>query len=107
MSFTIEKSVQATRDIEEAFVFIAEGNLDIAVRFLVSVEESLEMIAEHPMIGSKYRFENQRLADLRIWRVKGFENYLVAYLPQIEDENLRVMRILNSSRDLNAIFGQP
>jgi toxin ParE1/3/4 len=106
MSFTIEKSVQATRDIEEAFVFIAEGNLDIAVRFLVAVEESLEMMAEHPMIGSSYRFEHEKLADLRIWRVKGFENYLMVYLPQIEFENIRVMRILNSSRDLNAIFGQ-
>ncbi len=73
MPFTIEKSVQFTRDIEGAFVYIAADNLDIAVHFLVAVEESLEMLAEHPMIGSGYRFEQEKLVGLRIWRVKGLK----------------------------------
>lgn len=48
MSYAVEKSVQSKRDIEEAFVYIGEQNLDTAVYFLVAVEESIEMIATHP-----------------------------------------------------------
>ena len=58
MGYEIEKSVQAARDIEEAFVYIGEENLDAAVYFLVAVEESIEIIASHPLIGSSRHFQN-------------------------------------------------
>ncbi len=62
MSYAVEKSVQAKRDIEEAFVYIGEENLDTAVYFLVAVEESIEMIATHPFIGSSRHFQNTKSA---------------------------------------------
>ena len=79
MIYTIEKSVQSERDIEEAFVYIAEDDLDTAVYFLVAVEESIEGLAAHPFAGSSRQFQNSKLDNLRMWRVKGYENYLIIY----------------------------
>lgn len=66
MRFTIQKSVQATRDIEEAFVYIAEDNLDVAVRFLGVVEESTNTLAVHPLIGNAKHLHNTKLGNLRM-----------------------------------------
>lgn len=102
MSYTIEKSVQATRDIEEAFVYIADDNLDVAIKFLVNVEDSLDMLTAHPFIGSNRHFQATKLNHLRIWRVKGFESYLIIYA--VEDERIKLMRVINAKRDFNLIF---
>lgn len=102
MDYTIQKSVQAKRDIEEAFVFIAESDLDVAVYFLVAVEESIKMLAKQPFIGSKRKFQNTKLNDLRIWRVKGYENYLIIYA--VEENTIKIIRFINARRDFNLIF---
>ena len=102
MSHLIEKSVQSTRDIEEAFVYIAEDNLDKAVYFLVAVEESIETLAEHPFIGSNRHFQNTKLNNLRMWRVKGFEDYLIIYT--VEEVTVKIIRLLNAKRDFNLVF---
>lgn len=104
MSYTIERSVQSLRDIEEVFVYIAEGDLDRAVYFLVAVEETVEILSANPLIGSKRLFENKKLNDLRIWRVKGFENYLIVYQPLSESKVIRILRLLNAKRDFDLIF---
>ena len=48
MTLIVEKSDRSSRDIEEAFVYIAENNLDRAVEFLVAIEDSLALVAENP-----------------------------------------------------------
>lgn len=102
MSYIIEKSVQAERDIEEAFVYIAEDNIDAAVYFLVAVEESIEMHAAHPLIGSNRNFQNTKLRGLRIWQVKNYENYLIVYM--VEESTIKIVRFLNAKRDFNLLF---
>lgn len=104
MGYGVEKSVQSIRDIEESFVYIAEVDLDKAVYFLVAVEETLEVLSVNPLIGSNRRFENKKLSDLRIWRVKGFENYLIVYLPVSENKIVKLVRLLNVNRDFDLIF---
>ncbi len=76
MSYAVEKSVQSVRDIEEAFIYIAEDNLDAAVNFLTAIEESIETLAAHPLIGSSRPFQNEKIRDLRIWQVKHHKNLL-------------------------------
>ncbi|CAN5672683.1 hypothetical protein BH20ACI4_BH20ACI4_21090 [soil metagenome] len=102
MSLTILKSIQAVRDIEEAFVYIAEENLDKGVYFLVAVEETLEMLAEQPFIGSQRKFQNKKLENMRMWRVKRFENFLIFYT--IEENIIKVFRLINAKRDFNLLF---
>lgn len=65
---------------------------------------TLEMLSAHPLIGSKRRFENKKLNDLRTWPVKGFENYLIVYLPAVENKVIKLTRLLNVKRDFDLIF---
>ena len=103
MPFEVEKSVRSSRDIEEAFVFIAENNLDRGVYFLVAIEDSLSLLAENPFMGHERPFKNSRLSGLRVWRVKGFHNYVLIYLVDEEAKELRLMRLVNSKRDFDKI----
>lgn len=102
MSYLVEKSVQSARDIEEAFVYIAEDNLDVAVYFLVAVEESIERLAEQPFIGSNRHFQDTKLNNLRVWRVKDYEDYLIIYA--VEETTVKIIRLINAKRDFNLIF---
>ena len=103
MDYSVLKSVQAVRDIEESFVYIAENDLDRAVYFLVAVEETIEMIAKNPFIGSVRQFQNAKLKNLRMWRVKGYENHLIFYA--VEENEIKIVRFLNAKRDYYLIFG--
>ena len=95
MSYEIERSSQLIRDIEEAFVYIAEGDIDKGVHFLVAVEETLEMLSANPLMGSNRRFENKKLNQLRSLQVKGFENYLIVYLAVPNDKVVKPLRLLS------------
>lgn len=103
MTYEIFKRPQAERDIEECFVYIAEENLDTAVYFLVAVEDSLEQLAEFPFIGSKRTFQNPRFQAIRMWRVKGYPDYLIFY--QIIDDRIEIIRVVHGSRDIDEMFG--
>ncbi len=102
MEYIILKSVQVERDIEEAFVYIAENDLDAAVYFLVAVEEFIELLAKNPFLGNIRQFQNTKLKNLRVWRVNGYENYLIFYA--VEENAIKVLRFLNSKRDSSLIF---
>ncbi len=102
MSREIFKRPQAERDIEECFVYIAEDNLDVGVRFLVAVEDSLEQLAKFPSIGKRRNFSDARFQNVRMWRVKGFESYLIFY--SVTENTIEVIRLLHGSRDIEDLF---
>jgi addiction module RelE/StbE family toxin len=102
MIYKVEKSTQAMRDIEEAFVYIANDNLDIAVHFLTATEESTEALARRPFIGSPRAFNDTKLKNLRLWRVKGFERYLIIYT--VLEDTVKVLRVINAKRDFNLLL---
>ena len=103
MSFEIRKKPQAERDIEECFVFIGEDNLDIAVHFLVAVEDTIETISKNPSLGKPREFKDSKIQNLRMSLVKGFHKYQIYYT--IKDEIIEIVRVLHGARDLNDIFG--
>ncbi len=102
MAFNVSKRPQADRDIEECFVFIAEGDLDGAVKFLVAVEDSLDELSRFPMLGREGRHRDGRLLGYRIWKVRGYDNYLLFY--QLRADTVELFRVLQSSRDIESIF---
>jgi len=99
---TVTKRIQAERDVEECFVYIGKESLDAGVRFLVAAEESFEFLAKMPHIGSPREFRSTRLRNIRMWPVKGFEDYLIFYRPT--DEGIEVLRVLHSKRDIEEVF---
>lgn len=102
MPLSIIKRPQAKRDIEECFVYIAEDNLDVGVYFLVAVEDTLEIIAQNPYIGSKKQVNSSKLKDVRMWRVKSYPNYLIFYL--VNNESIEIIRMIHAKRDFTIIF---
>ena len=66
MTRFVLKRPQATRDIEEAFVFIAENDFDSGLNSLFAVEQSLELIAENPLIGAERNFTIAELQGVRM-----------------------------------------
>lgn len=79
MSLPVFKRPQVERDIEEAFVFIGEGDFDTGLDFLFAVEQTLEMIGQNPFIGSEREFVSPELKGVRMWRVKTYEKHLIFY----------------------------
>jgi len=102
MSREIRKKPQAERDIEECFVFIGEDNLDVAVHFLVAVEDTIEIIAKNPFIGSVREFKDSKAQNIRMMLVKGFRSYQIFYTAT--GDRIEIIRVLHSARDLPDIF---
>jgi toxin ParE1/3/4 len=73
---------RARRDIIEIAVFIAQDSVESSDRFLEATELTLQALARMPRVGALCRFRNPRFAGVRMWRVRGFENYLIFYRPQ-------------------------
>jgi toxin ParE1/3/4 len=102
MPYEIFKRPQAARDIEECFVYIAEDNLDAGVTFLVAVEDAIEQLARFPLLGKARQFADRRIQNVRMWKVKNFENYLIFYT--VAENRIEVVRILHSARDIEDLF---
>jgi plasmid stabilization system protein ParE len=93
----IVKRVAAKRDLIVHFAFIAEGSPDAARRFLVSAEKSFQDLAEMPYMGAPRDALSSKFADIRLWRVTGFENYLILYRPR--SDGIAVERVIHAKQD--------
>jgi toxin ParE1/3/4 len=102
MSLIVQKRPQALRDIEKCFVFIAEDDLEVGLRFLLAVEKTLNELAQLPQIGRTQEFENPSLRGIRMWFVKGFERYLIFYF--VTETWIDIIRLIHSARDIENQF---
>jgi toxin ParE1/3/4 len=84
--------------------YIAQDNFEAADHFLEACEETFQQLAQIPFIGSVREFQNQRLKDVRMWRVKGFEKHLIFYRP-IQD-GIEILHVVHAARDLEALFAE-
>ena len=76
---TVTQREAARRDLVEHFVYLAEeAGLDVAERFLTNAEASFNDLAQQPNMGPPLMLKHPDLANVRKWRVKGFDNHLVS-----------------------------
>jgi toxin ParE1/3/4 len=88
----------ALDDLVDHFVFLAENaDTDTAERFLINAEAAFDDLFLQPMIGSPLRLKHPDLAGMRKWRVKGFDNHLIFYMPM--PDGVSIVRVLHASRD--------
>ncbi|MCP9496851.1 MAG: type II toxin-antitoxin system RelE/ParE family toxin [Pyrinomonadaceae bacterium MAG19_C2-C3] len=93
----------ADSDIDECFYYYEErSGLETAFRFVDAIQESFERLLQMPHIGSPREFRLSRLRNIRMWTVKGFEDYLIFYRPT--DDGITVLRVLHGRRDIEEIF---
>ncbi len=78
--------------------YIAIDNPDAADRFLESTHDTFVMLAQRPDMGRIRTFPQARLNNMRSFRVRDFERYLIFYRP-IQD-GIEVFHVLHGARDL-------
>jgi toxin ParE1/3/4 len=72
----------------------------VALRFESATRETFQELLRMPQIGSPQY--HPRFPGMRRWRVRGFEKHLIFY--RQSGDNIEIIRILHSSRDINRIF---
>lgn len=96
----INRSSAATLDIIEIAEYIANDNIDAAVRFVDAVDDCFETIARTPDAGVIRKVG--KAPEMRMRIVKGFPNALVFYRPT--SMYINVIRVIHSARDFYRIF---
>ena len=84
--------------------YIAFENENAAQRFLDACNETFRFLAEHQHTGVAQQFRSKELQAVRRWRVKGFEKYLIFYLPVTD--GVKILHIVHSARDYRTLFDE-
>ena len=98
----IEKKSQATADLIEIADYIAADNPEAAEAFLDAAEATFEFIASLPSVGRTFRFQSPATEGMRVWRVDGFERYLIVY--RDVEHRIDIVRVLHTARDFPSLF---
>jgi toxin ParE1/3/4 len=93
----------ARRDFTIHYVYLAENaGLDVAIRFRQAVEAAYTQLAKMPGIGAPARVRQRKHARIRIWRIREFEEYLIAYKPR--RGGVAIERIIHAKHDYRRIL---
>lgn len=92
----------ARRDIIDHVEYIARFSEATALRFKVAAEQTCSYLAARPEMAGRYEFERPDLAEVRAWRVKGFEKYVIFYVAR--SDGIEVLRILFGGRNIESVF---
>ena len=102
MPSQIQKTPQAAADLIDIASYIAEDNLDAAERFLDAAEEAFALLASMPSMGRAVNFQSPAAQGIRVWRVRGFERYLIFY--RAVEHGIEIVRVLHAARDIERLF---
>ena len=97
---TATKRHLAIIDIYETAEYIAQDDLEIAIRFTNAVEESIDFIKRTPKIGTLQNIKGHQ--GIRMWFVQDFPKVLIFYYERPEE--IEVARVIHSARDFYRVF---
>lgn len=93
----------ARRDFINHYVYLAEhAGLDVARRFRVAVEDTYKDLARMPGMGSPRTLRDGRYAGIRIWPVRDFGNYWIAYFPR--RDGVAIERLFHAKQDFARVL---
>ena len=96
----VEYRPAARRDLFQISEYLnREASLELADRFLMALEHTIQQIAGFPYTGSLFPARSMRALEIRRWPVKEFPRYLVYYA--VSPRKVTLLRILHSARDLS------
>ena len=94
---------RAEQDLFEHEEYLATtASPEIAGRFLDAFEAAVELLSAHPEMGPSREYRRPELAGQRMFPVRGFEKYLVFYVPTAG--GVEVTRVLYATRNIRALF---
>jgi toxin ParE1/3/4 len=95
----------ARRDLIQHFLYLAEhAGLETAERFRQAAQHTYEELADMPQIGAPGKVPQGRFAGVRMWRVRGFEHYLIFYRPLAD--GVQIERVIHAAQDYQRILGR-
>ncbi len=84
--------------------YLQANSIEAAVRFLEAFDKTIDFLKRSPEVGGRCVLTNPLLIGTRVWRIKGYKNYLIFY--RLHPDEIEVVRVLHGSRDLDLIFGE-
>jgi len=90
-------SPEARRQIDEIGAFVADDNVDAALKIYDAFEDAFELLAENPGIG--HTREDLTTRPVKFWSVF---SYLVIYDP--ESSPLQIITVVHSARDITNLL---
>jgi toxin ParE1/3/4 len=95
--------VRARRDILSNAEYLEEhGGEETAQRFLEATQNTFEALAKMPKLGVLCAFRSPALRRLRRWPVRGFENWLIFYLPR--RNGVEIVHLIHGARDIESLL---
>lgn len=88
--------------VEIAVWFTRRSGPRLTTRFLEAVERALIDLAAMPGLGHPQWFRRAELRHLRVWPIRGFNQYLLVYAIETR---IVVLRVLHGARDLDRLLG--
>ena len=98
MNLQVTKATRVEVELENLWNYFADhADLEVADRFLASVERTIQHLAEQPGLGHPRRFQHEELAGLHSWRVDDFPNHLIFY--RATAETWQIYSVMHGARD--------
>ena len=89
---------KAAEDLEGHAMYIADGSIDAAFRFLERAEQTIKGLSLFPASGAPFLSRHTELAGVRAKLVKDFPNHVVFYVER--DHAIEIIRVLRGGQDL-------
>ncbi len=93
----------ARRDFIIHYAYLADkAGLDTAKHFRQAVEATYAELASTPGMGTPRKIRRGKHVGVRIWRVRDFEEYLIAYRPY--RGGVRIERLIHAKQDYRRVL---
>ncbi|MFK7735846.1 MAG: type II toxin-antitoxin system RelE/ParE family toxin [Pirellulaceae bacterium] len=96
----ITRRPKAVEDVESHAMYIADGSVDAALRFLERAEQTINGLSLFPESGGPFATSAPELAGLRTKLVRDFPNHVVFYVERVD--SIEVVRVLRGGQDMDA-----
>ena len=93
----IVRRPKAAEDIERHAMFIAQDNIESALRFLDAAEQTINNLAIFSTSGAPFNSRMPELQGIRTKLVKKFPNYVVFYIER--EDVIEVVRVLGAGQN--------
>ena len=93
----------ARRDLISHFAYIGESaGVEVAGRFRSAARTTFNELAKMPGMGSARKVG--KFPDVRMWRVKGFEKYLIFYREL--GGRVQIERVIHAAQDYTRVLAR-
>jgi len=90
---------KAAEDVEGHAMYIADGSIDAALRFLERAEQTIKGLAMFPASGAPFASSAAELTEMRTKLVKDFPNHVVFYIEH--EDAIDIVRVLRGGQDMS------